>query len=76
MSQKEGIKSVPVWVKLHNVPISVFTDDGLSLLASKIGTPKRLDGYTTDMCLDNWGRISFARALVEVNADSELKDYI
>ncbi|MFS7905417.1 hypothetical protein Hanom_Chr01g00047431 [Helianthus anomalus] len=41
---KEGIKSIPVWVKMYNVPIAIYTDDGLSLLASKIGTPKRLDG--------------------------------
>ncbi|XP_022024382.1 uncharacterized protein LOC110924695 [Helianthus annuus] len=74
--RKEGIKTVPVWVKLHNVPIAVYTDDGLSLLASKLGSPKRLDGYTADMCLDNWGRSSFARALIELNADSEIKEYV
>ncbi|XP_021975503.1 uncharacterized protein LOC110870630 [Helianthus annuus] len=74
--KKEGIKSVPVWVKLHNVPIAIYSDDGLSLLASKIGEPKRLDGYTADMCSENWGRSSFARALVEINADHELKDRI
>ncbi|XP_022013826.1 uncharacterized protein LOC110913293 [Helianthus annuus] len=74
--KKEGIKSVPVWVKLHNVPIAIYNEDGLSLLASKIGEPKRLDGYTADMCSENWGRSSFARALVEINADHELKDRI
>ncbi|XP_035838846.1 uncharacterized protein LOC118486474 [Helianthus annuus] len=74
--RKECIKSVPVWVKFQNVPIAVYTDDGLSLLASKLGTPKRLDGYTADMCVDNWGRSSFARALIEINADNDLKDFI
>ncbi|XP_022024344.1 uncharacterized protein LOC110924660 [Helianthus annuus] len=74
--RKECIKSVPVWVKFHNVPIAVYTDDGLSLLASKLGTPKRLDGYTADMCVENWGRSSFARALIEINADNDLKDFI
>ncbi|XP_021994774.1 uncharacterized protein LOC110891390 [Helianthus annuus] len=74
--KKEGIKSVPVWVKLHNVPIAVYTDDGLSLLASKLGVPKRLDSYTADMCVENWGRSSFARALIELNAESEIKDHI
>ncbi|XP_022007507.1 uncharacterized protein LOC110906721 [Helianthus annuus] len=74
--KKEGIKTVPVWVKMFNVPISVYTDDGLSLLASKIGNPKRLDGYTADMCADSWGRSSFARALIEIDADQELKDHI
>ncbi|XP_022007560.1 uncharacterized protein LOC110906790 [Helianthus annuus] len=74
--KKECIKSVPVWVKFHNVPIAIYTDDGLSLLASKLGTPKRLDGYTADMCVDNWGRSSFARAMIEINADNDLKDFI
>ncbi|XP_021985901.1 uncharacterized protein LOC110882124 [Helianthus annuus] len=74
--RKEGIKSIPVWVKMYNVPIAVYTDDGLSLLASKIGTPKRLDGYTADMCADNWGRSSFARPLIEIDAENELKDHI
>ncbi|XP_022030696.1 uncharacterized protein LOC110931618 [Helianthus annuus] len=74
--KKDSIKTVPVWVKLHNVPISVYTDDGLSLLASKLGVPKRLDSYTADMCVDNWGRSSYARAMIELNADNELKDHI
>ncbi|XP_035832844.1 uncharacterized protein LOC118481731 [Helianthus annuus] len=74
--KKDGIKTVPVWVKLHNVPIAVYTDDGLSLLVSKIGVPKRLDTYTTDMCAENWGRTSFARAMIEVSADNELKEHI
>ncbi|MFS7967920.1 hypothetical protein Hanom_Chr09g00791531 [Helianthus anomalus] len=74
--KKDCIKAVPVWVKLHNVPISVYTDDGLSLLASKIGVPKRLDSYTADMCVENWGRSSYARAMIEINADNDLKDFI
>ncbi|KAJ0746720.1 hypothetical protein HanOQP8_Chr05g0181201 [Helianthus annuus] len=74
--KKDGIKNVPVWVKLHNVPISVYTGDGLSLLASKLGVPKRLDSYTADMCVENWGRSSYARAMIEVSADKDLKDHI
>ncbi|XP_021991402.1 uncharacterized protein LOC110888172 [Helianthus annuus] len=74
--KKDSIKTVPIWVKLHNVPISVYTDDGLSLLASKLGVPKRLDSYTADMCVENWGRSSYARAMIELNADNELKDHI
>ncbi|XP_021996381.1 uncharacterized protein LOC110893589 [Helianthus annuus] len=74
--KKEGIKSVPVWIRLHNVPLAVYTDDGLSLLASKVGIPKRLDSYTADMCIENWGRTSYARAMVEINADKELKTHV
>ncbi|GJQ98219.1 hypothetical protein Tco_0009358 [Tanacetum coccineum] len=32
-----------------------------------------LDAFTSSMCEDPWGRISFARALVEINADFVLK---
>ncbi|XP_022003085.1 uncharacterized protein LOC110900505 [Helianthus annuus] len=74
--KKDSIKTVPIWVKLHNVPISVYTDDGLSLLASKIGVPKMLDSYTADMCVDSWGRSSYARAMIELNVDNDLKDHI
>ncbi|XP_021985797.1 uncharacterized protein LOC110881991 [Helianthus annuus] len=74
--KKDGIKTLPLWVKMHNVPIAVYSDDGLSLLASKLGVPKRLDSYIADMCAENWGRSSYARAMIEVNAETELKDYI
>ncbi|XP_021991387.1 uncharacterized protein LOC110888155 [Helianthus annuus] len=74
--KKDGIKTVPVWIKFHNVPLAVYTDEGLSLLASKLGIPKRLDAYTADMCAENWGRTSFARAMIEISADNELKDHI
>ncbi|XP_021975474.1 uncharacterized protein LOC110870598 [Helianthus annuus] len=70
---KEDIMAIPVWVKMHDVPLAAFTEDGLSLLASKIGDPKMLDSYTASMCAESWGRSSFARALIEVHAGSELK---
>ncbi|XP_021979807.1 uncharacterized protein LOC110875923 [Helianthus annuus] len=71
--EKEDIKVVPVWVKMHDVPLTAFTEDGLSLVASKIGIPKMLDSYTATMCAESWGRSSYARALIEVQAGVELK---
>ncbi|KAF5759598.1 hypothetical protein HanXRQr2_Chr16g0743201 [Helianthus annuus] len=71
--EKEDIKVVPVWVKMHDVPLEAFTEDGLSLVASMIGTPKMLDTYTASMCAESWGRSSYARALIEVQAGAELK---
>ncbi|XP_021974501.1 uncharacterized protein LOC110869566 [Helianthus annuus] len=71
--EKEDIKVVPVWVRLHDVPLAAFTEDGLSLVASKIGIPKMLDSYTATMCAESWGRSSYARALIEVQAGTELK---
>nr|GFA48663.1 hypothetical protein [Tanacetum cinerariifolium] len=34
------------------------------------------DSYTADMCLHSWGRSSYARAMIELRADVELKDTI
>ncbi|GJS76916.1 zinc finger, CCHC-type containing protein [Tanacetum coccineum] len=35
-----------------------------------------LDSYTSDMCIQSWGRSSYARAMIELRADVELKDTI
>ncbi|GKC22676.1 hypothetical protein Tco_1024826, partial [Tanacetum coccineum] len=50
--------------------------DGLSAIATKTGTPLILDSYTSDMCIQSWGRSSYGRALIEIQADVELKDTI
>ncbi|GJW40423.1 putative reverse transcriptase domain-containing protein [Tanacetum coccineum] len=48
---KEDVSTIPVWVKLYGVPVMAFSEDGLSAIATKLGTPLMLDSYTTD-----WGR--------------------
>ncbi|GKA63606.1 hypothetical protein Tco_0763212 [Tanacetum coccineum] len=63
-------------VKLHGVPVTVFSEDGLSTIATKLGTPLMLDSYTSDMCIQSWGRSSYVRAMIEVRANVELKDTI
>ncbi|GJX78326.1 hypothetical protein Tco_0325137 [Tanacetum coccineum] len=35
-----------------------------------------LDSYTADMCMQSWGRSSYARVMIELRADVELKDNI
>ncbi|GJW11270.1 zinc finger, CCHC-type containing protein [Tanacetum coccineum] len=73
---KEDVSIVPVWVKLHGVPVTAFSEDGLSVIVSKLGTPLMFDSYTSDMCMQSWGRSSYARVMVELRADVELKDNI
>ncbi|GKC72207.1 hypothetical protein Tco_1118090 [Tanacetum coccineum] len=63
-------------VKLHGVPVTTFSEDGLSAIATKLGTSIMLDSYTADMCLQSWGRSSYARVMIELRADVELKDTI
>nr|GEV99217.1 hypothetical protein [Tanacetum cinerariifolium] len=73
---KEDVGSVPVWVKLHGVPVTTFSEDGLSAIATKLDTPIMLDSYTIDMCLQSWGRLSYARVMIELRGFVELKDTI
>ncbi|GJU66837.1 putative reverse transcriptase domain-containing protein [Tanacetum coccineum] len=51
---KEDVSTVPVWIKLHGVPVTAFSGDGLSAIATKLGTPLMLDSYTSDMCMQSW----------------------
>ncbi|GJT33491.1 copia protein [Tanacetum coccineum] len=64
------------FVKLYGVPVTAFGEDGLSTIATKLGTPLMLDSYTSDMCMQSWGRSSYTRAMIELRADVELKDNI
>ncbi|GJX53989.1 reverse transcriptase domain-containing protein [Tanacetum coccineum] len=74
LSSKKGkVTKVPVWVKMHNVPLLAYSDVGPSLIATQIGKPIMLDAFTSCMCVESWGRIGFARALIEVSSDSDLK---
>ncbi|GJV09272.1 cytokinin dehydrogenase 3-like protein [Tanacetum coccineum] len=73
---KEDVSNVLVWVKLYGVLVMAFSEDGLSAISTKLGTPLMLDSYTCDMCMQSWGRSSYARVMVELKADVELKDNI
>nr|GEV65899.1 hypothetical protein [Tanacetum cinerariifolium] len=73
---KENVGNVPVWVKLGGVPVMAFSEDGLSAIATKLGTSLMLDSYTSDMCMQSWDMSSYARIMIELRADAELKDTI
>ncbi|GKB20225.1 trichome birefringence-like protein 3, partial [Tanacetum coccineum] len=73
---KDNVTRVPVWVKLHKVPVVAYSDDGLSLIATQIGKLIMLDAFTSSMCVEAWGRIGYARALIEVGTDKELKQEV
>ncbi|GKE03516.1 putative reverse transcriptase domain-containing protein, partial [Tanacetum coccineum] len=73
---KEDDGNVSVWVKLHGVPTTAFSEDGLSAVATKLDTLLMLDSYTSNMFMQSWGRSSYARAMIELQADVELKDII
>ncbi|GJX89108.1 ARID DNA-binding domain-containing protein [Tanacetum coccineum] len=70
---KEELTFVPVWIKFHGVLGSTFTTDGLSAIAIHLGTPV-IDLCTVTTCVQSWGRVDYARALVDIRADRALKD--
>nr|GEW81042.1 hypothetical protein [Tanacetum cinerariifolium] len=67
------VTKVPVWVKMYNVHVLAYSEDGLSLIGTQIGKPVMLDAFTSSMCVESWSRISFARALIEIDAAVGLK---
>ncbi|GJV68906.1 retrotransposon protein, putative, ty1-copia subclass [Tanacetum coccineum] len=73
---KEDVSTVLVWVKLIGVPVTAFSEDGLSAIVAKLGSPLMIDSYTSDMCMQSWVRSSYTRAMIELRADVELKDNI
>ncbi|GKA65219.1 zinc knuckle CX2CX4HX4C containing protein [Tanacetum coccineum] len=73
---KEELTRIPIWVKLHDVPIQVFEEDDISLIATYIGKPIMLDSYTSSMCKDSWEMSSFARCLIEINSEADFKESI
>ncbi|CAL5342251.1 unnamed protein product [Camellia sinensis] len=57
----------PIWVKFFNVPLELWTEEGLSFVASVIGKPLFLDEPTRLK-----SRLTFARVCVEVDATKEI----
>ena len=60
------LKTVPIWVNLINIPYQFWTEKGLSLVASYLGTPLMLDAPTLEK-----KRLDFARVCVEIDIDCE-----
>ncbi|GJY06333.1 zinc knuckle CX2CX4HX4C containing protein [Tanacetum coccineum] len=74
--QKVEHNKIPVWVKLANVPLEAWSIEGISALASGLGKPLIMDNMTANMCYTGMGRLEFARVLVEMCADKDLKSQI
>lgn len=59
--------SIPVWVKLHRLPLEVWTQVGFSKIGSAIGKPIHVDEATSKR-----RRLDYARICVEIEASDEL----
>ncbi|GAV79298.1 DUF4283 domain-containing protein, partial [Cephalotus follicularis] len=67
----EECNTIPVWVKLSNVPIQVWTRMGLSYIASVLGRPLYMDAATTNKIA-----LSYARVCVDMAATSSFPSTI
>ncbi|GJZ36928.1 RNA-directed DNA polymerase, eukaryota, reverse transcriptase zinc-binding domain protein [Tanacetum coccineum] len=67
---------LPLWVKLRNLPLEAWSSKGISVVASRLGTPLIMDQITTNMCNLGNGRPGFARVLVDVEAGKGLPEKI
>ncbi|KAL0294293.1 UNVERIFIED_CONTAM: hypothetical protein Sradi_6894400 [Sesamum radiatum] len=62
---------VPVWIRIRHLPMEYWTEEGLSAVASGIGTPLYTDRITKN-CL----RLDFARVCVMLNFNSKLPKHL
>ncbi|KAL7589389.1 hypothetical protein Lser_V15G40879 [Lactuca serriola] len=67
---------IPVWIKIFDLPLEVWSGENLCRIASKIGIPLAFDSFTEDMCLEHKGRNAYARILVEIAAGKEWRKKI
>ncbi|XP_026408126.1 uncharacterized protein LOC113303283 [Papaver somniferum] len=62
-------KIVPVWMNFRNVPLFVWNNRGLSMIASFLGKPLMMDTQTLKKT-----RMRYARICVEVGVDCEFPE--
>ncbi|GJW78319.1 polypyrimidine tract-binding protein homolog 2 isoform X1 [Tanacetum coccineum] len=46
---RDKVTKVPVWVKVHKVPVVAYSEDGLSIIVTQLGKPIMLDTFTNAM---------------------------
>ncbi|XP_039029118.1 uncharacterized protein LOC120163190 [Hibiscus syriacus] len=62
---------MPIWVQLYNVPLELFSQKGLSYIASTIVKPLHMDSITTSR-----EKLEYARVCVEISVDSRIPEYV
>jgi len=69
--EKDTHLTVPVWVKLRNLPFSFWSAQAIGKVASAVGKPLYVDHRTEQMDM-----LAFARVCVEITADQPSCDSI
>ncbi|KAJ6365131.1 hypothetical protein OIU76_029994 [Salix suchowensis] len=71
LHESDEMSTVPVWVKLPNLPLRCWSENCLSKIASVIGNPIQCDMLTSSMT-----RLSYARVLVEIDLRKTLRESV
>lgn len=71
LKEKPEVKSIPMWVYLKNVPMNMFSWQGLSFIVSAAGFPVRLHSETSSC-----SNFKLAKIFVNVDLTKELPDKI
>ena len=58
---------LPIWVHLGNIPLELFSQKGISYIASALENPLYMDRFTASQ-----QRLPYARVCVEMEADAEV----
>lgn len=69
--EKDMMRTLPIWIKLPQLPIQFWGKKSLEKIGSMIGKP-----MFTDECTANKLRVSYARILVEVDITQKMVDVI
>uniref|UniRef100_A0A5B7BES6 DUF4283 domain-containing protein n=1 Tax=Davidia involucrata TaxID=16924 RepID=A0A5B7BES6_DAVIN len=69
--EKEGVESIPIWIRLPGLKFDMWSIDVLSKIVSKVGIPLFSDKLTAST-----GRISYARICVEVVINSTFPEEV
>ncbi|PKU74870.1 RNA exonuclease 1 [Dendrobium catenatum] len=69
--KRENFATVPIWVKIHDLPLACWNSEGISRIASKIGVPLAADHLTEQKT-----RLTFARVCVLVDCNATYPDVI
>ncbi|KAI0499557.1 hypothetical protein KFK09_017763 [Dendrobium nobile] len=68
---RENFTSVPIWVRVHNLPLICWNTEGISKIASKIGIPIAVDALTAAKT-----RLTYARICIQVSTTSSFPDTV
>ncbi|XP_020674470.1 uncharacterized protein LOC110093811 [Dendrobium catenatum] len=69
--KRENFTSIPIWVKIHDLPLACWNSEGISRIASKIGIPLAADTLTTKKT-----RLTYARVCVLVDCHASYPEEI